>query len=66
MKKILVAWLLGAMCMNFMHAQEQKLLEVKAEVRMDYQREYVDGDAIKPNSGFKGKYLNFSLNGPMS
>lgn len=66
MKKILVAWLLGAMCTNFMHAQEHKLLEVKAEVRMDYQREYVDGDAIKPNSGFKGKYLNFSLNGSIN
>ena len=50
MKKILGTLLMFAICTNYSFAQEQNLLDLKAEVRMDYQREYVDGDAVKPNS----------------
>ena len=57
MKKI-ISTLLLAICTSFVCAQEQNLLDFKAEVRMDYQRDYVDGDAVKSNSGFKGKYLH--------
>ncbi|MBO5885818.1 MAG: hypothetical protein J6Q43_03555 [Bacteroidaceae bacterium] len=33
---------------------------------MDYQREYLDGDAVKANSGFRGKYLNVMLFGTIN
>ena len=65
MKKAFVA-LLVAMCVSPAVAQESKLLDLKAEVRMDYQREYLDGDAVKSNSGFEGKYLNIMLNGTIN
>lgn len=65
MKKI-IGTLLLAICTISVFAQEKKLLNLKAEVRMDYQRDYVDGDAIKSNSGFKGKYLNIILNGTIN
>jgi hypothetical protein len=65
MKKI-ISTLLLAICTSFVYAQEQNLLDFKAEVRMDYQRDYVDGDAVKSNSGFKGKYLNIILNGALN
>ena len=65
MKKI-IGTLLLAICTISVFAQEQKLLNLKAEVRMDYQRDYVDGESIKSNSGFKGKYLNIILNGTIN
>ena len=51
---------IGALCVN---AQDSKVVNLQLETRMDYQREYLDGDAVLPNSGFKGKYLNVMLNG---
>lgn len=47
------------------HAQEQ-LLNLQAEARVDYQREYVDGETNKPNSGFKGKFVNLIANGAIN
>ena len=47
-------------------AQESKVVNLQFETRMDYQREYLDGDAVKSNSGFKGKYLNVILNGTIN
>lgn len=46
-------------------AQEQKWLNLQAEVRVDYQKEYVDGEAVKANSGFKGKFLNLLMSGEL-
>lgn len=46
-------------------AQEQKWLNLQAEVRVDYQKEYIDGDAVKENSGFKGKYFNLMMSGEL-
>lgn len=66
MRKILGTLLFSVICTSHSFAQEQNLIDLKAEVRMDYQREYVDGDAVKPNSGFKGKYLNIILNGTIN
>lgn len=53
--------LLCSLC--FFSAEAQELLKLQAEARVDYQRQYVDGDAIKSNSGFKGKYLNIIIDG---
>lgn len=65
MKKIICTLLMavGASCVC---AQESKLVNLQAEVRFDYQREYLDGDALKANSGFKGKYMNIILNGEIN
>ena len=65
MKKTLCT-LLMAVCAILVNAQENSLVDLKAEVRFDYQREYLDGDAVKSNSGFKGKYLNVILNGTIN
>ena len=62
MKKIIctLCLVMSVLCVK---AQESKVVNLQLETRMDYQREYLDGDAVKPNSGFKGKYLNVILNG---
>ena len=62
MKKIICALCLVMSVLCAM-AQENKMVNLQLETRFDYQREYLDGDAVKPNSGFKGKYLNVILNG---
>lgn len=56
---------LGGMSALACIAQEQgqKLLNLQAEARVDYQREYLDGDAVKANSGFKGRYVNLIASG---
>lgn len=64
MKKLVCALLLAGA--THAAAQESKLLNLQGEVRFDYQREYLDGDAVKPNSGFKGKYINLILNGAIN
>ena len=38
-------------------------LNIFFDTRIDYQREYLDGDAFKDNCGFKGKYFMLTLNG---
>ena len=65
MKKIIctLCLVMSVLCVM---AQESKTVNLQLETRMDYQREYLDGDAILPNSGFKGKYLNVILNGTIN
>lgn len=41
-------------------------VNLQGEVRVDYQGDYVNGDYIKSNSGFKGKYVNVILFGNIS
>ena len=65
MKKLFCT-LLMAICVICVVAQEKSLVNLQLETRFDYQREYLDGDAVKANSGFKGKYLNVILNGTIS
>lgn len=65
MKKIFCTLLFFA-CTLMLSAQENSLVDLKAEVRFDYQREYLDGSSVKSNSGFKGKYLNVILNGTIN
>ena len=54
MKKLFCT-LLMAICVICVVAQEKSLVNLQLETRFDYQREYLDGDAVKANSGFKGK-----------
>ena len=38
-------------------------LNIELGTRLDYQREYLDGDAIREHNGFRGKYLMLVING---
>lgn len=68
MKKILFALLATVFCSAAVSAQEltKNPLNLQAEVRFDYQGDYVDGNNIYSNSGFKGKYVNIILSGNIS
>ncbi len=66
MKNTLCA-LFAFLCCQFIFAQQDEaLLNLGVEARADYQREYIDGDAVKDNSGFKGKYLNIRIDGRLN
>ena len=66
MKNTLCA-LLALLCCQFAFAQqEESLLNLGIEARADYQREYIDGEAINDNCGFKGKYLNIRVDGKLN
>ena len=66
MKNTLCA-LFAVLCSQFVFAQyDEALLKLGIEARADYQREYIDGSAIKDNSGFKGQYLNIRMDGRLS
>lgn len=39
------------------------LLKFQAEVRLDYQHDWLDGTTVKDNTGFEGKYINFRVDG---
>lgn len=63
-------WLLALVATPLViHAQDEitdpqdEILDLKVELRADYQREYDDAGRIKDNCGFKGKYLNVALSG---
>ena len=57
MKRFLVVLFVVLGC-SWAQAQDKPSINVQAEVRFDYQREYMDGNALDANSGFKGKFLN--------
>lgn len=61
MRKVFCALLCWA-CSVCAQAQDE-LLKLRLETRVDYQREYVDGEANHDNSGFKGKYFMLSADG---
>lgn len=65
MKKLFSMCVAVAMT-GMVSAQESNWLNLQGEVRVDYQREYLDGDAVKSNSGFKGKYVNLQLSGDIT
>lgn len=44
-------------------SQENKVINLQLETRIDYQHEFLDGNTVKSNSGFRGKYLNVMLSG---
>lgn len=48
-------------------AQNENIIKhLELQARGDYQREYIDGKAIRDNSGFKGKYFNFIISGEIT
>lgn len=64
MKNLLFAFALATM--PFGASAQDDILDLKVELRADYQREAVDGNSIKDNCGFKGKYLNIAMSGNIS
>ena len=53
-------------CQLAFSQQEAKLFNLGMETRLDYQREYIDEEAVKDNCGFKGKYLNIRIDGQLN
>jgi len=70
MRKLLYLLLAATLCshpfQSFAQDEKPSPINVKAEVRVDFQGDYVDGATIEDNSGFKGKYLNLVLFGDIS
>lgn len=48
------------------YAQDNELMTLRIETRLDYMQEYVDDFKINSNSGFKGKYLNIRMDGKLT
>ncbi len=49
-----------------LHAQENELAILRLETRFDYQQEHLQGGKINDNSGFKGRYLQFRMDGQIA
>ncbi|MDE7074100.1 MAG: OprO/OprP family phosphate-selective porin [Odoribacter sp.] len=49
-------------------AQETKeeLLTLRLEARLDYQRNRMDGETVKDNTGFEGKFINIRADGKIT
>lgn len=65
MKKHFLSVLLALMTFS-VYAQNNELLTLRIEARLDYMQEYVEGNKINNNSGFKGKYLNIRMDGNLT
>jgi len=65
MKKLFCTLVIAFLALG-VKGQDNQFVNLQIETRIDYQREYLDGDAVKANSGFKGKYLNVILNGAIN
>lgn len=66
MKKFITAMSMSAIALSAMAAtgnDDGGLLNVSAEVRVDYQHDSNDGETVKDNTGFEGKYINIQLSG---
>lgn len=64
--KHLLGWFFMCLLAIPMQAQNQEKLNLFFETRLDYQREYLDGQSVKENNGFKGKYFNIMMNGSIT
>lgn len=42
---------------------QDSILQARLEARIDYMQEYIDAETVGSNSGFKGRYLLFRLDG---
>ena len=49
-----------------MQAQDNGLVNLRIEARLDYMQEYLQGNPVNDNSGFKGRYLNIRMDGQIS
>lgn len=65
MKKLFYAAVMLLVC-SVLSAQEAELFRLEAEVRVDYMQEYLENDKVDDVSGFKGKYLNFRIDGKIA
>ncbi len=64
MRKMLCAAVIAACGVTGMaQDSDQTLLNLKVEARLDYQRDWLDGDVVKDNTGFEGKFLNIKADG---
>lgn len=64
--KIRIISVLFALLPIAVYAQDSELLRLRIEARLDYMQEYVEGNKINNNSGFKGKYLNIRMDGNLT
>ncbi len=62
MKKLILTAVLALTAFG-LAAQENEILNLNIEARLDYMQEYRQGDKVNAASGFKGKYLNIIMNG---
>ncbi len=62
MKKAILTAIL-ALAATGLTAQENEILNLSIEARLDYTQEYIQGNKINNASGFKGKYLNIRMDG---
>ncbi len=53
----------SATCAAFAQSNDDKIMTLRLETRLDYQRNQLDGKTIKDNTGFEGKFLNIRLDG---
>ncbi len=65
MKKLFFAAVMLLVC-SVLSAQEAELFRLEAEVRVDYMQEYQENEKVDAASGFKGKYLNFRIDGKIA
>ena len=64
--KVLIAVFLLLIVILPMAAQGDKLVNIGLQARVDYQREYLDGNSVKEHSGFKGKDVSILTNGKLN
>lgn len=65
MKKLLIIALLSV-CLQSVFAQEKEgfaITQLFGETRLSFQQEMIDGEMMNDASGFKGRYLNFRIDG---
>ncbi|MDE6395095.1 MAG: OprO/OprP family phosphate-selective porin, partial [Duncaniella sp.] len=55
-----------ALCAQAADVETDELMKFQAEVRLDYQRDWNDGEVVKDNTGFEGKYINFRIDGKIT
>ena len=64
MKKLFTL-LLISLLVQTVSAQEEELLKLGLEARVDYTRQTIDGHHINDESGFKGKFINLLISGDL-
>ncbi len=64
MKKAL-AFAVLALASIGLAAQENEMMTLRIEARLDYMQEYQQGEKINDYSGFKGRYLNIRMDGDL-
>ena len=65
MRKILFTTVIAFVSLA-LHAQTRPVSNLYFETRFDYNQEYLSGETVKDNSGFKGRYLNIRMDGYLS